>query len=800
MKRMPSKGRYTAGKQVSRWEADSENIDIEYKNLESQTHANICPNCSCLQGDKKNLVIKLLFVTVVFGVGLVLGYLVRKTVLKNKDIPLIVSSSGLENKSDIYRIRQDYDPDFSKLIQADLEDVINYDDHLKTITKCVHMSGVGSANKVLTYVQEKWETFPFSAVKVKKYNVTLSYANYTNMDANIVTVQAPNGTLIFQTDYNRSTIHPENLPFSAYAPAGKVKTDNVVYANYGRRQDFESLENLNVSVNGSLLIIRYGQIHPASKVRNAERHGALGVILYSDPADFANNQSSGYPTTWWLPSWAVRLSHVRYELEGDPLTPDYSSITGIHNIAKSEAKFPKIPVQPIRYSDAKYLLSEMDGAIVSNSWFGGLNITYKTGPGYTDKRKVTLTVENIIQHRDISNIIAVIQGHFETDKYVIVGAHIDSWIQGAVDSGTGYTIMQELSRTFAYHIGKGWRPRRTIMFALWDASKYGHVGSYEWVQEYGKQLIAGAVAYINLDAIIQGNFSFSAAASSMLHSVIMDAARTVIWNCSFCDRQSDNSANISVFEDWTSKFPDPKNNSRPNFEVLGDDSDHGPFIYRLGIPSASPYFTYNKKMFPRLSTYPTYGTMDDNIEYVQRFIDPDFSLHIMMTKIMADVILRLSDSAIVPLDILNLVGLVNKGKQILLGYESVLTSAGIKIELLFYYSEIFCDAAQAFDAKIKSLDRSKLREFDIYLINDQLLQLPKAFLSDKGLPGQSHYRNLLVAPDLDNLHEEIVFPGVTRILIEGPASEHWAKLGEQVSYLILCLKRATDILQSGLTS
>ena len=84
-------------------------------------------------------------------------------------------------------------------------------------------------------------------------------------------------------------------------------------------------------------------------------------------------------------------------------------------------------------------------------------------------------------------------------------------------------------------------------------------------------------------------------------------------------------------------------------------------------------------MFPRLSTYPTYGTMDDNIEYVQRFIDPDFSLHIMMTKIMADVILRLSDSAIVPLDILNLVGLVNKGKQILLGYESVLTSAGIKI-------------------------------------------------------------------------------------------------------------------------
>ena len=103
---MPSKGRYTAGKQVSRWEADSENIDIEYKNLESQGHGNICGVCSCAGGEKKNLVIKLLAITVVFGVGLVLGYLVRKNVLKHKDIPVIISAPSGENKSDIYRIRQ----------------------------------------------------------------------------------------------------------------------------------------------------------------------------------------------------------------------------------------------------------------------------------------------------------------------------------------------------------------------------------------------------------------------------------------------------------------------------------------------------------------------------------------------------------------------------------------------------------------------------------------------------------------------------------------------------------------------
>ena len=58
---------------------------------------------------------------------------------------------------------------------------------------------------------------------------------------------------------------------------------------------------------------------------------------------------------------------------------------------------------------------------------------------------------------------------------------------------------------------------------------------------------------------------------------------------------------------------------------------------------------------------------------------------------------------------------------------------------------------------------------------------------------------MLVAPDLDNLHEETVFPGVIRILKEGPESEHWSRLPEQVSHLIICFKRATDILQNGLT-
>ncbi|XP_045162989.2 putative N-acetylated-alpha-linked acidic dipeptidase isoform X2 [Mercenaria mercenaria] len=794
--RMPSKGRYTAGKQVSRYEADSENIDIEYKNLEGQGHTAWCSNCSCPLGNKKPLVIKALTVTVVFGIGLVLGFLFRKTVYsKSGDVPIY----DKPNSSSIYSIKQDYDREFSKLIQDDLEDVYNYEDHMKIITRCVHMSGVGSANKLLDYVEQKWKTFPFDAVKVKKYNVTLSYANYTNMNANLVTVQTANGTLIFHSQYNTSSSHPEYLPFSAYSPSGKVTTTKVVYGHYGRPGDLKTLRDNKIAIKDSLLIVRYGRIHPASKVKNAEQYGAAGVILYSDPADYANNQTTVYPDSWWLPGWAVQLSHVRYNLLGDPSTPDYSSITGVHHKSEARSHFPKIPVQPVRYEDAQFLLSDMAGPVVKNEWFGGLNITYRLGPGYTDDRKVTLQVENMIQERLISNILAVVKGHYESDKYVIIGSHIDSWIQGGVDSGTGYTVIQELARTFAYHIGKGWRPRRTIIFALWDASKYGNIGAYEWVQEHEQQLTAGAVAYINLDALIQGNYSFAASASPLLFSTIVEATQTVQLNCSnkqWCTKLS------TIYSQWMKSFPGE--NNMPKFKSIGDDSDHAPFVYRVGVPILFPQYTFNETMYPFLSTYPAVGALEDTKDYVEKFIDPNYTLHITMTKVLSDVILRLSDSAILPFDLQSFINFVESGKKVVNEMTTALMSMGITIDTAHFCVdaiERFSNAATNLKHKINNIDRSNFSEFDLYILNNKLIHLSRAFISDVGLPGNKHYRNILLAPDPLDLKKEITFPGIYwSVHSNFNKTEIKEHLNEQISLLVLSLNRATDILNDSMVT
>ncbi|XP_052760356.1 N-acetylated-alpha-linked acidic dipeptidase 2-like isoform X1 [Mya arenaria] len=798
---MPSKGRYTAGKQVSRWEADSENIDIEYKNLEGQSNgpAGSCSNCTCPLGEKKPVVIKVLLFIIVFGAGLVLGFIVRKTVDKGgKSIPDVpVDMEGL------FRIQQDYNQEFSQLMQDDLEDVINYEDHMNIITECVHMSGMGSANKLLDYVEAKWRTFPFDTIKIKRYNVTLSYPNYTNIDANVVTMHAANGTLVFRSQYNRSSEHPEYLPFSAYSPSGIVKTKRVIYGHYARMNDLKRIEELHVSIKDAILLVRYGKITPASKVKNAEQRGAAGVILYSDPADYAGNQSSVYPENWWLPGWAVQLSHVRYQLSGDPKTPDYSSITGVHHKTETKSHFPNIPVQPIRYIDAKVLLSNMNGPIVDNDWYGGLGIKYRLGPGYIDDREVTLYVDNMIQERIIENIIGVMKGHAEPDKYIIIGAHIDSWIQGAVDSGSGYTVLQELARCFAYHVNKGWKPRRTIMFALWDGTKYGSIGSYEWVQEYEHQLQNGAVAYINLDSLIRGNFSFTSAADPLLRSVLIAATKTVRLNCTGipgCQKDA------TVYDQWLQNLHQTGDKDSLRFESMGDDSDHGAFLYRTGIPVVFPRFTYDKNRYPAMTSYPAYGALEDTKEYIETFIDPDYTLHITMAKVVSDLILRLSDSAILPFDLNGLIDALKDGNQTVNVVARQLQSYGYDIsdatKVLSRVTHRFVDVANDLMEDINSIKTRKFSnfsEFDLYHLNHKLVQLSRAFISDNGLPHAQHYRNILYAPDIADIQNDLIFPGIVLPEDRNEINEVLVdNLKQQISLIVLAINRANEILSDGL--
>lgn len=87
----------------------------------------------------------------------------------------------------------------------------------------------------------------------------------------------------------------------------------LVYVNYGTTDDFALLSTMNISVVGRIVLTRYGAIYRGDKVANAAQAGAIGCLIYSDPASFApvgTAPNQVYPFTQWLPSQGVQRGSI----------------------------------------------------------------------------------------------------------------------------------------------------------------------------------------------------------------------------------------------------------------------------------------------------------------------------------------------------------------------------------------------------------------------------------------------------------------------------------------------------------
>ncbi|XP_067658691.1 putative N-acetylated-alpha-linked acidic dipeptidase isoform X1 [Haliotis asinina] len=773
---MPTRG-YIAGKPVSRWDAESDNIDIEYKNLDRPRPQAWCGDCF---SGRKGTILKVLLLIVIFFVGLILGYIIRRNIHETFIAP--------EQKPN-FGVQQDYSPEISKVMRDSINNVANYQDHIKTITRKILLSGLGGTNQMIDYVDSFWKAYYFNSLREKKYSVQLSYPQYDKDTVSELRVVDSNNTVYFHYHNNMTNEKVEYLPFNAYAKSGNITSD-LVYAHYGRSEDFQKLKDLKVNITGCILLIRYGRIHPANKVKHAEEYGASGVVLYSDPQDFSDPHAE-VGSFYYLRSWAIQLAQVRYALTGDPTTPQYSSLGGVPRVTTNNSNFPNIPVLPISYGDAQDLLKDLGGVAVPSEWRGDMNVTYKTGPGYIGSRhdsKVNLIVNNVLDMREVTNIIGTFKGKYEEDHYILVGAHIDTWTMGAVDAGSGFAVLMELVRVYSYQVKNGWKPRRSVIFAVWDASKYGHIGAYEWVQEYEKQLGYGAVTYINLDSAVRGNYSFYAEASPLLYDVIYDATMTVSLD------------GTPVYNSWKTLLPGMKDKNRPLINDLVGDSDASPFAYHVGVPSIAPAFTYDIKTHPNLPTYPAYSTLEDDSDYLKTLIDPDFKLHITLTQIVTDLLLRLSDSAILPFNVSNYELIFRKGKMELDPYMGDIDSAQIRIDVLYAAIQNFTDSAHIFQKRFTSIDKTKITEFALHKMNDQVIQLSRAFIAQQGFPGHPQYRNVLVSPHPENLNDETVFPGLIWGAIEGRRTGNWDMFRHQLSVLLVCFRQARDILTEDIIS
>jgi N-acetylated-alpha-linked acidic dipeptidase len=265
------------------------------------------------------------------------------------------------------------------------------------------------------------------------------------------------------------------MPFNGMSPSGDVEAD-VVYANYGTPEDFEKLEKLKIDVRGKIVLVRYGQNFRGVKEFVAQEHGAAGVMIYSDPFDDGWRRGDKYPDGPWRPDTGVQRGSVGYmfEFPGDPTTPGFASLPSLPESKRispeQSAQMPKIPVTPLSYHDAWPILQHLGGPDSPREWQGALPFTYHVGPGPV---RVKMHLKQDYQFRTLWDVIGRVRGSELPDEWVVAGNHRDAWVYGAVDPNSGTAAMLEAVHGVGELLKSGWKPKRTMIFAVGMAKKKG---------------------------------------------------------------------------------------------------------------------------------------------------------------------------------------------------------------------------------------------------------------------------------------------------------------------------------------
>ena len=428
----------------------------------------------------------------------------------------------------------------------------------------------------------------------------------------------------------------EQLPvYNAYSADGDV-TAEVVYVNQGIPGDYEELERRGIDVRGKIVIARYGGSWRGIKVKVAQEHGAIGCILYSDPVDDGYYQGDVYPKGAYKNDRGAQRGSVEDMplYPGDPLTPGVGAVENAERLSREDAKnLVKIPVLPISYSDAKPILEALDGPVAPRNWRGALPITYHIGPGPS---KVHLKLEFNWDLAPAYDVIATIKGSERPDEWIMRGNHHDAWVNGASDPISGLVALMEEARAIGQLVRSGWRPKRTIMYAAWDAEEPGLLGSTEWVEQHADELKDKMAVYINTDG--SGRGYLNAGGSHTLEKFFNQIAQEVI----------DPQKGISVAKRKQASnimggSADAEKSSYFKLSALGSGSDYTPFIQHLGIASMS--IGYGGE-----NGGGSYHSIYDSFDHYTRFGDPKFEYGIALAKTAGRVTMRLADADIFPMD------------------------------------------------------------------------------------------------------------------------------------------------------
>lgn len=435
-------------------------------------------------------------------------------------------------------------------------------------------------------------------------------------------------------------------PYVAYQGDGDV-TAPVVYVNYGMPADYEALARRGIDVKGKIVLARYGGGWRGLKPKLAQQHGAVGCLIYSDPADDGYGRWDSYPRGGGRPADGVQRGSVQDMITypGDPLTPGVGATADAKRLTRDQAvTILKIPALPISYADASKLLAGLEGPLVPENARGGLPLAYHYGG--TNAVSAHLAVKSDWSLKPLYDVIATMKGKSRPDEWVIRANHRDGWVFGAADPLSGHVAMLSEAKALGELAKKGWRPERTIVYASWDGEEPGLIGSTEWVETHADELKRKAVLYINTDN--NGRGFVRVEGSHDLQHFVDQATGDV----------TDPETGVSLAARARAEIL-AHNYEKPGSEdvadtaaakaggdlpigPLGSGSDYSAFLQHLGIPALNVGFGGED------ATSGSYHSVYDSFTHFTQFDDPGLKYGAALSKLTGRLVLRAANADRVP--------------------------------------------------------------------------------------------------------------------------------------------------------
>ena len=714
---------------------------------------------------------------------------------------------ALDSKSQL-----ELESEFDKVLNAQ-----NLDKWMKHMSSKPHHVGSPWSKQNAEYIANKFKEWGYDA-EIETFEVLVPFPKIRKLK-----MIAPSQVdlKLFEPELKEdatSGITENVLPgYNAFSADGNV-TAELVFVNYGIPKDYEELKRMGIDVRGKIVIAKYGGSWRGIKPKVAYENGAIGCIMYSDPKNDGYVVGDVYPEGPYRMEYGIQRGSVvdMPMYPGDALTPGYGAKKDVERLSIEDAPtIMKIPVMPISYADALPLLKALKGPVAPNSWKGGLPITYHIGPGPT---KVNLHLEFDWGLRTAYNPIGRLKGSVYPDEWIMRGNHHDGWAQGAADPISGMVSLMEEARAIGELVKTGWRPKRSLIYAGWDAEEPGLLGSTEWVEYHRDDIKEKMIAYINTDGTGVGYLSMGG--SHSLEKFVNEIIREVKDPVHEATLESRLRSRLRVREYNSSDYKDQKESDRDDLRLypMGSGSDYTAFIHHAGVPSLNLGFGGE-------SGGGSYHSIYDSYDHYKRFSDGEFQYGTTLAQVNGRLVMRLSEADILPFRFVNMVDNIGKfiddNKQLA---EDIKKHTQLRNKLLdnndftiarnpkkkylapdrlkqvpdFNFKTLedafdrLTTSAWNYEIALSKHKKGSLSAEQKSELNDLLKDVEQALTSEKGLPRRDWFKNMIYAPGYYTGYGVKTLPGIR----EGLEERKWNEVRNYIEEIAKALDRASAKINS----